>query len=116
MGERGEGGRGEGERERRGGGGRGEGGEGEGGEGEGGEGGEGEGGGGEGGRGEGREGEGRGGYGCSLLDDLSPLLSDNYPGSVNNLTVTHVASTSVTLQWEVSRKTEISERKMPGAE
>ena len=33
-----------------------------------------------------------------------PFLSDNFLGSVNNLTVTHVVSTSVSLRWEVSRQ------------
>ena len=45
---------------------------------------------------------------AALIGWRFPFLSENYPGSVNNLTVTRVAATSVTLQWEVSRQTKIS--------
>ena len=38
----------------------------------------------------------------SSFDDLSSFFPDNYPGVITNLTVTHVASTSVTLKWDVS--------------
>ena len=41
-------------------------------------------------------------HGYSSFDDLSPFFPDNYPGMISNLTVTHVASTSVTLKWDVS--------------
>ena len=36
------------------------------------------------------------------LITFPPFSPDNYPGVISNLTVTHVAATSVTLKWDVS--------------